>query len=507
MENRIEILNGEDYQEDMYRIDLQMFGPDDEEDSGDGDEGSEEESEDEGSEEESEDEGSEEESEDEGSEEESEDEESEEESEDEGSEEESEDEGSEEESEDEGSEEESEDEGSEEESEDEESEEDSEDEELEGEDVDYELSDDVYESASDYDLEEEWLEEDNGDWTDEDYEEFGGKVFADNEHFGESYDDWMTEEGYEPIENTESEEYYQKLSSLSTETETSFTSVHFYKKGGKITPDGFLTPEAFALLVSLFGEEFEISKVHVVEPKRKEQPPKPQNLPSEFKDVEPKDIVDLRKYCSPVGDQKQTGRCKGFSMTHAFEMLRIMANKEHVELSANYTMVQTYKMTGTFTGYEMAHLADNGTPGNLEPNKNIVKTGICSAKLWPNDSNQPNASEEEMDADAAKYKLKLNPMDVTIDDLKKLLTKGIPVEFGMNTGEAFSTISRDGILRQAEAPSGKHGRHSMLIVGYIGNYYIVKNSWGSAWGDKGYCYITKKALMDSEPAFHAFVTS
>jgi hypothetical protein len=45
----------------------------------------------------------------------------------------------------------------------------------------------------------------------------------------------------------------------------------------------------------------------------------------------------------------------------------------------------------------------------------------------------------------------------------------------------------------------------MLCVGYVGNYFIVKNSWGEDWGDKGYCYIPKKVLTESEPEAVAII--
>jgi C1A family cysteine protease len=43
----------------------------------------------------------------------------------------------------------------------------------------------------------------------------------------------------------------------------------------------------------------------------------------------------------------------------------------------------------------------------------------------------------------------------------------------------------------------------MLITGYTGNYFIVKNSWGTNWGDNGYCYIPRKVLAESDADFVA----
>ncbi|MEO8028344.1 MAG: C1 family peptidase, partial [Bryobacteraceae bacterium] len=62
-----------------------------------------------------------------------------------------------------------------------------------------------------------------------------------------------------------------------------------------------------------------------------------------------------------------------------------------------------------------------------------------------------------------------------------------------------------GIVRVAEAASGQHGRHAMLIVGYTGNFFTVKNSWGADWGDNGYCYIPKAVLAASDPEFVAIL--
>ena len=54
----------------------------------------------------------------------------------------------------------------------------------------------------------------------------------------------------------------------------------------------------------------------------KGDPVPPQPLPPAFANVAEQDAVDLRKYCTPVGDQGQTGRCSAFAWTHATEMSR-----------------------------------------------------------------------------------------------------------------------------------------------------------------------------------------
>lgn len=49
-----------------------------------------------------------------------------------------------------------------------------------------------------------------------------------------------------------------------------------------------------------------------------------------------------------------------------------------------------------------------------------------------------------------------------------------------------------------------HGWHAMLCVGYSDKdrMFIVRNSWGAAWGDQGYCYIPYDYVMHSDHNGH-----
>lgn len=42
-------------------------------------------------------------------------------------------------------------------------------------------------------------------------------------------------------------------------------------------------------------------------------------------------------------------------------------------------------------------------------------------------------------------------------------------------------------------PSNVSIDHAVLLVGYDSTHWIIKNSWGTGWGDNGYAYINKNS--------------
>ena len=156
-------------------------------------------------------------------------------------------------------------------------------------------------------------------------------------------------------------------------------------------------------------------------------------------------------------------------------------------------------MQGDAKDYQYAYKGGDGTTGGPDPGRLLTEQGTCRQELWPDSSEVPVTSERVLTADAGKHTLPATPLPISLEDARKVLSAGCPVHISINTGQAFSDIGRDGMFNAAEAPSGQHGRHAMLMVGYTGNFYIIKNSWGEDWGDKGYCYVPKKVLEGSDP--------
>lgn len=79
-----------------------------------------------------------------------------------------------------------------------------------------------------------------------------------------------------------------------------------------------------------------------------------------------------------------------------------------------------------------------------------------------------------------EYTVLTNP---NVKNLSNLLAKR-PVSVALEVNSKFMHY-KSGVFAFDES-CGYSLNHGVLLVGQEKNYYIVKNSWGSSWGDKGY---------------------
>jgi len=363
--------------------------------------------------------------------------------------------------------------------------------------------DDGYYGAEDEDDESDdgdWGEnyqEDEGNWSAEDYEASAEQLFGENPYFGETIDDQLADEGFEFFDDPAFAEAFERIAPGSTET------VRLYEQGGQLHAFGFVPLALMSLLRNQYGA-IDFSNLRASLPLKGElAEPKP--LPAEYAAIQPKPAVDLRPFCTPVGDQGDTARCSAFAWTHAMELSRKLQGLPERRLAPNYTMLQFQRMQGDAQDYRYAYEGGSGTVSGTDPGEVLVQNGTCRQDLWPDHVDEPAAPERAMASDAAQHRVPAIPHPIALEDVKTVLSAGCPVHVGMNTGPAFTRLGRDGVLSAAEPSSGRHGRHAMLLVGYNGNFYIAKNSWGPGWGDHGYCYIPKAVLAQADGEFIAML--
>jgi C1A family cysteine protease len=83
--------------------------------------------------------------------------------------------------------------------------------------------------------------------------------------------------------------------------------------------------------------------------------------------------------------------------------------------------------------------------------------------------------------------------------MKACLASGYPIIFGFTVYESFESqqVANTGIVPMPGHHESVLGGHAVLCVGYDDSTqrFIVRNSWGDSWGDKGACYMPYAYLL------------
>jgi C1A family cysteine protease len=89
--------------------------------------------------------------------------------------------------------------------------------------------------------------------------------------------------------------------------------------------------------------------------------------------------------------------------------------------------------------------------------------------------------------------------------MRACLADGFPFVFGFTVYESFEsdTVAKSGVLNLPKAKESAIGGHAVCAVGYddAARRFIVRNSWGTDWGKRGYftmpyAYLADRNLSD-----------
>lgn len=215
--------------------------------------------------------------------------------------------------------------------------------------------------------------------------------------------------------------------------------------------------------------------------------PLPEFMFAAPEEIDPRKLFPSHRWTENQGSQ---GACGGHANSNLVELcLGIATQAEPVHLSRQMAYISAQKVSGIS--------GDRGSTihGNV---KVASERGLCEEALWPYTgryvTNPPASTWDEVWANASKYRIAKHAVLRSYDEVFNWIASGTG---GVNSGIRWGVP--DAPVCESYRNSG--GGHAIALMGYTKrkdtagrNYILLLNSWGTGWGDNGWCEVAPKAI-------------
>lgn len=206
--------------------------------------------------------------------------------------------------------------------------------------------------------------------------------------------------------------------------------------------------------------------------------------------------VSLRAFTPNPISQGRQGSCVGWSSAYAARTVQWARfsgqNPNDVVFSPSFLYNQI-----ALEGCQGAYIFD--------AMEKLEEVGALPLSAFPYDEGSCSAGPSKLHLDAAEaYRIpgftRLSMDDdrykVNTEAVKQNLAQGAPVVIGMLVGGTFMGKMRGkAVWQPTQGDYAKNGfsGHAMCVIGYdddkAGGAFEIMNSWGSDWGENGYCWV------------------
>lgn len=202
--------------------------------------------------------------------------------------------------------------------------------------------------------------------------------------------------------------------------------------------------------------------------------------------------VDLRKKMPKyIYDQENNGSCTANALCACIQYIKPSLAGSRLFLYYNERI------------YQNAVNEDSGAL-LVDGINALKKYGICKETLWPyKTSNLLKKPTTDCYKEGLKNKATIvKNINDDMVSMKNSLINNVPFVVGILLYESFETsnVSNTGNVSMPGKDETMLGGHAVVCCGYddTKKVWIMRNSWGSNWGDKGYFYLPYDYLVDSE---------
>lgn len=208
--------------------------------------------------------------------------------------------------------------------------------------------------------------------------------------------------------------------------------------------------------------------------------------------------VSLRlKFPAPY-DQGQQSACTGYATAGVLHYDRLKEGKSDSMPSPDFLY---------YNGREKEGGTDvDGGAAIQDVLEQALALGYCFEKTWPSALGSVLKKPSSMAYLEAKQNLPKGRVRVpqTAASVKHALMNGSPMVGGLYLYSSFESerVAKTGVVHVPEPDEHFIGGHAIDVVGYDDSKqaWEVRNSWGAAWGDKGYFWLDYAYLLDPKLA-------
>ena len=206
--------------------------------------------------------------------------------------------------------------------------------------------------------------------------------------------------------------------------------------------------------------------------------------------------VDLRASWWDIGNQESTGSCVGWASTDAlarYHFVKAGRLAKNTKLSPRFTWMGS-KETDEFIARPQTMVEEAGT--SLKAAVDILKKyGAVPETLLPfhiSTAMYPG-NENTFYATAATRRIaSYFNLQKNLANWRSWLASNGPILVALNVDATWDNATATNGKLDTFQPNTVRGGHAVAAVGYTPDKrFILRNSWGTTWGDKGFAYASE----------------
>ena len=218
------------------------------------------------------------------------------------------------------------------------------------------------------------------------------------------------------------------------------------------------------------------------------------NLPprtiSEDLSKPPPITCDLRQPWWNIRDQGKTGACVGFATADGVLRWLYVKNKllQKTDLPSPRFIWMANKETDDITRYPTTFLEPAGTSTKLALGI-AQKYGCVPEHMLPMNGALSVLSANVFFSIAAQFRITAYyGLGTELEEWRMWIARAGPILTRLVVDDTWKRATQTNGRLEKYSTATMYGGHAVCLVGYTSKHFIVRNSWGTNWGDQGFAY-------------------